>query len=120
MIDLRNADQGTVPYLVPDVYLQLFVQSNDLRVEISLSLLRSSDKATIWSQVRHIPISEQGSIKDWSLANELSDQLFCKLSAQPELFLWHNGWVNIANMRVSITRRIPTPAGFWPIGFAHI
>jgi len=86
VIDLRNADQGTVPYVVPDVYLQLFAQSNDLRVEISLSLLRSSDKATIWSQVRHIPISEQGSIKDWSLANELSDQLFCKLSAQPELF----------------------------------
>ena len=86
VIDLRATDHSGAPYIVPDVYLQLFAQSNDLRVEISLSLLRSSDKATIWSQVRHIPVNDQGNIKDWSLANEMSDQIFSKLAAQPHQF----------------------------------
>ncbi len=86
VVDLRGPDQNIAPCVIPDVYLQLFAQSNDLRVEISLNLLRSSDKSIIWSQVRHIPVTEQGNITDWSLANELSDQIFTKLAAQPGQF----------------------------------
>ena len=81
LIELRGATPDASSYTTPDVYLQCFAREGASGPDLTFSVVRSSDKAVVWSHA-----CGEAKPEDAAFISDLAERILARVSVNPRLF----------------------------------